>query len=70
MHGAGPAPFALLACLVRKTLAASSGGLMNFASVCWDCGADCVVWGEPRGHELYWLPDDFDCWGCGANLRA
>lgn len=41
---------------------------MNFAFVCWDCGADCVIWGEPRGfwRELYWLPDDFDCWDCGA----
>lgn len=44
------------------------GVCVNFEFVCWDCGADCVVWGEPKGfwRELYRLPEDWDCWNCGA----
>ncbi|MGW6926507.1 hypothetical protein ACWGA9_35485 [Streptomyces sp. NPDC054950] len=41
---------------------------MNFEFECWRCDADCVVYGKPTGfwQELYRLPEEWDCWNCGA----
>jgi hypothetical protein len=41
---------------------------MDFEFECGWCGADCVVWGKPRGFctERYEVPDEWDCWRCGG----
>ncbi|MFE7113583.1 hypothetical protein ACFU98_46415 [Streptomyces sp. NPDC057575] len=41
---------------------------MNFEFECWRCDADCVVYGKPAGFwtEQYRLPEEWDCWNCGA----
>ncbi|KPC69089.1 hypothetical protein ADL27_55015 [Streptomyces sp. NRRL F-6602] len=47
------------------------GGVVNFEFVCGWCGADCVVWGKPKGfwQELFTLPSEWDCWWCdGVNV--
>jgi hypothetical protein len=41
---------------------------MDFEFECWRCGADCVVWGKPRGFWDTWyqLPGEWNCWNCDA----
>lgn len=42
---------------------------MEFVFVCWDCGEDCVVWGEPIiswWTQKYRVDDEWHCWCCGA----
>ncbi|MGX1913572.1 hypothetical protein ACWIID_32735 [Streptomyces phaeochromogenes] len=47
---------------------ARKGTSVYFLFVCWNCDAECTVWGKPKGfwQELYEVPDEWDCWNCDA----
>jgi hypothetical protein len=41
---------------------------VEFEFECWNCEADCVIWGEPYGWwvDKYRLDAEWACWHCGA----